>query len=500
MRRLALIIVVALVCLRIIGAIAIPLTDTTEARYAEMARKMSESGDWITPQHDYGVPFWGKPPLAIWLSALSVECFGASAWAARLPVLLLSALILFLTVAFGHAHGTPRLLTGWLLLSTPLFFVASGSVMTDIALTAGTTLSMLGFWRALHNEPSRFWGYAFFAGLALGLLAKGPVALAITGLAVLPWLIVERRGRDLWLRLPWLSGIALMLALSLPWYLAAEHNSPGFLNYFIVGEHLKRFLVGGWQGDRYGVAHPQPRGIVWIFALAAAFPWSLYALGPLVRGRKKLRERWGAFDPWRRYLLFWTLAPMLLFTTARNVLWPYVLPALPAFVLLLAGAFSKRHEGGDAESAYTRGRLIASAALPLAAFAGILLFHLAPAGRLARISQIDVLERYRALCGQASCRLTYFHTRYYSAEFYSHGRVRHTYDPRRLKRLLRDETVDFVAVRPPKVPLLLRDLAGKLKVVATFGEHIVLFQERRNSAAEKQAEPRAATRSLQKRP
>ena len=62
-----------------------PLGDTTEARYSEIARKMVETGNWITPQFDYGVPFWGKPPLSTWTRAASFELFGVSEFAARLP-------------------------------------------------------------------------------------------------------------------------------------------------------------------------------------------------------------------------------------------------------------------------------------------------------------------------------------------------------------------------------------------------------------------------------
>ncbi|HTM72428.1 MAG TPA: glycosyltransferase family 39 protein, partial [Pseudolabrys sp.] len=54
----------------------VPLMDTTEARYGEIARKMAELNDWVTPWFDYGVPYWGKPPLAFWLTATSFKVFG----------------------------------------------------------------------------------------------------------------------------------------------------------------------------------------------------------------------------------------------------------------------------------------------------------------------------------------------------------------------------------------------------------------------------------------
>ena len=61
-----------LLAMRLLLMWYVPLTDTTEARYAEIARKMLETGNWVTPLHDYAVPFWGKPPLFAWLSAASM--------------------------------------------------------------------------------------------------------------------------------------------------------------------------------------------------------------------------------------------------------------------------------------------------------------------------------------------------------------------------------------------------------------------------------------------
>ena len=71
----------------------IPLTDKTEARYGEIARLMAETGNWIVPQIDYGIPFWAKPPLSTWLSASSSILFGENEFALRLPYLMISIVI-----------------------------------------------------------------------------------------------------------------------------------------------------------------------------------------------------------------------------------------------------------------------------------------------------------------------------------------------------------------------------------------------------------------------
>jgi len=310
---------------------AYPLFDNTEARYAEIARKMAQTGNWITPQFDYGVPFWGKPPLSTWATAGLFDMFGVNEFTARLSSLLFCLGVVWLTYYLadrrnGRGHGMAAVLV---LSTTALFFVSSGGVMTDPALVLGTTLSMVAFWRA---DESRLWGYLFFAGMAVGLLAKGPVAVVLTMLPVAMWVLVRKNPRETWRRLPWVTGTVLMFALALPWYLAAEHATPGFLDYFIIGEHWKRFTVSGWHGDLYGTAHSMPRGIIWPLWLLAAFPWSLYLLRPASFRMENVKGLLG--DGWRSYLLMWVLAPMVFFSFAGNVLWTYVLPGLPAFALL----------------------------------------------------------------------------------------------------------------------------------------------------------------------
>ena len=124
-----------------------PLTDTTEARYAEVARKMAELGDWVTPWYEYGVPFWAKPPLSNWVTAASIKLFGVNEFAARLPHFLLAVAIAWLVWDWvGRKSKREALLTIALLCGTMLYFVAAAAVMTDMALALGTTLAMRGFW------------------------------------------------------------------------------------------------------------------------------------------------------------------------------------------------------------------------------------------------------------------------------------------------------------------------------------------------------------------
>ena len=265
-----------ILALRLLAMAMMPFADTSEPRYAEIARLMATTGDWITPWFEPGEPFWGKPPLAFWAQALSIRLFGLSELAVRLPSWLAMLGVLALV------HRCARQLRGeqaarWatLLFATMLLpYASAGAVLTDAFLALGITLSMVSFLLA-PRDPRPLWRYGFFVGLAIGLLAKGPLALALTAGAMVPWMLWHRNARAQLRALPWAAGIALTLTLALPWYIAAELKTPGFLRYFIVGEHILRFVDPGWQGDRYGSAHQRPYGSIWLDWLLATMPWGL---------------------------------------------------------------------------------------------------------------------------------------------------------------------------------------------------------------------------------
>ncbi len=341
---------------RLFAMAAIPLADTSEPRYAEIARLMAASDDWITPWFEPGVPFWGKPPLAFWAQALSIELFGLSEFALRLPTFAVMALVAGLVYAAALA-GFGRQTARWstLVLATMLLpLLSAGAVLTDPFLALGVALPML----ALLVPPPRlnaFWRYGFFVGLAIGLLAKGPLALALVGGVCAAWALWSREARARLAALPWLGGLGLMLALSLPWYVAAELKTPGFLNYFLVGEHFMRFVDSGWAGDRYGSAHARPWGAIWLDWLAAGAPWSLLCVAAIAALAFSRRARQAATnrlrEPAVKLLILWALAAPGLFTLSGNILWTYVLPSLPAAALGLGLWLARVQPAGRARLA-----------------------------------------------------------------------------------------------------------------------------------------------------
>ncbi|MEZ9232420.1 ArnT family glycosyltransferase [Vibrio amylolyticus] len=331
--------ILLVVVVRLISLGAYPLMDTTEARYGEMARIMVDTGNWLTPQFDYGVPFWGKPPMQTWVSAFSGNLFSINEFFLRLPHLISGLLTLAIVGYVAKRKGISPYLSILTLLTTVGFYIASGALMTDSLLALAMTISMVGFYFAWegHDKNSAYLG---FAGIGFGLLIKGPVIIVLIGIAVVPWIITNygllEGFRQFWRRIPIFSGLALALIISAPWYLLAEQATPGFLDYFIIGEHWSRFTVSGWEGDLYGSAHDEIKGTIWWYWLYTAFPWSLFAVYLLVNRSKrkqmfedKVNRRWNSF------LLFWVISPMVLFTFAGNILQMYVLPGIPALALFI---------------------------------------------------------------------------------------------------------------------------------------------------------------------
>ena len=406
-----------LLAVPLVAMALLPLADTTEPRYAEIARIMAQSGDWITPWYAPGVPFWGKPPLSFWAQAASLKWLGLSDFAPRFPSWLATVATLWLlyrlvSVLFDQVTAKRTVL---IYASTALVFIASGAVMTDPYLTLGTTLSMAGVVMAGHSRHL-FWRYAFFLGLAVGLLSKGPLALVLVGGSLFLWFVLHASARSQVKALPWVTGLLLTAVLVLPWYIAAELKTPGFLDYFVVGEHVRRFLDPGWAGDLYGTAHKAPYGTIWYYGLQAAFPWGLFGLIMLLvnlltpAGRQNLMGR--LRDERIVFLLGWMLFTPAFFTVSGNVLWTYVLPALPGLSVLVA--LSMRSGKKDSGRAWQKSLALVLIA-PITIIALVALVSADPQ----RLKTEKWLVRYVQSHSEPDQTLYYLDDLPFSARFYS---------------------------------------------------------------------------------
>lgn len=440
--RRYIVLLLAVLMLPLIGMSLLPLADTSEPRYAEIARLMAESGDWVTPWFEPGVPFWGKPPLAFWAQAASFRLFGVTDFAARFPswLVTLAALgALYSCVRQVYDISTARLVV-LIYASCALVFIASGAVLTDPFLALGTVLCMTGALMA-SRASGVFWRYAFFIGLAVGLLAKGPLAVVLVGGAVAPAFLFDRSFRTSLKSLPWKTGTALVLVLVVPWYVLAELKTPGFLDYFLVGEHVRRFLDPGWAGDLYGTAHRAPRGTIWVYWLQASFPWGILALALLLwvsvfaRGRAALFE--GCRDRRTLYFLGWALFTPLFFTFSGNILWTYLLPALGGFSVLLARGLVCLYRQQPATWVRLAPYAAVAAPLALAVFVSVMVMN------PSLLKTEKYLVSYAQHHGDLSTPLLYVDDLPFSARFYSRNTARRVSQDALRARLATGEALWF---------------------------------------------------------
>lgn len=469
---LCLILVAAI--LRLMSLALYPLMDTTEARYAEIARIMVELDDWVTPWFDYGVPFWGKPPLSFWLTAASFKTFGINEFAARLPHWLAGLAVGWLTWGMA-ARRSPRLAlyTITLLFGSALFYVSAGAVMTDMVMLVGTTVAMRGFWLGLHGgdgdrRRERWW---FFIGLGVGLLAKGPIALVLSALPIAFWAVVSGNVAAAWRGLPWLRGGLITLLIALPWYVLAESRTPGFLDYFLVGEHWNRFLVPGWKGDLYGSAHDFPRGTVWLFLFVDLLPWTLLlpAFHVFRLFNRKPDKATDGDGGWRIYLWLWALTPAVFFTFAGNILWPYVLPGFPALALLAGGWLERDPEPRRVD------RLLAMGLVTTLLLLSAYIVSLPVTGRDEDKSQKALVADYETR-KQADEALIYLGRRQFSADFYSKGKAQFVPDVTTLTQYLQ-RTSAYVAIPNERGATLPPALVQSLQRVSVHGRYTLYLAE-----------------------
>ena len=127
-----------------------------------------------------------------------------------------------------------------------------------------------------------------------------------------------------------LYGFIFFALVSIPWFFIAEKNSPGFLDYFIVGEHFKRFFDSNWIGDKYGFPKQQPLGTIWVFLLLFTMPWGIIIIKNLLKKFKEILK-----SKWELYLLLWIIWTPIFFTTSSSLIHPYVLPVMPAIAILV---------------------------------------------------------------------------------------------------------------------------------------------------------------------
>jgi 4-amino-4-deoxy-L-arabinose transferase-like glycosyltransferase len=328
------------------------LLEPDEGRYAEIPREMLARGDFVTP-HLNGLLYFEKPPLYYWLNAAALRLIEDPAVACRLFSVLFGLAGVGLAWRLGRSIGGdhfgqgPRVaLTSAIVLgSSPLWVALSRANVIDMTLTFFLSATLTCFWLAQERERGapgeRGLWYGLFAGAALATLTKGLIGFVIPGAVIFFFLLLTRRWRLL-LRVPWIGGTALFLAIVLPWHVLVARRNPDFLHFYFIHEHFQR----------YATPEAQRQAPFWFFAAILALgllPWSgvLPAAARLFgRGSGRLRDGLSE-QPGLVFLACWAGFVFLFFSASQSKLVPYILPAIPPLAVLIALALEEAASSED---------------------------------------------------------------------------------------------------------------------------------------------------------
>jgi 4-amino-4-deoxy-L-arabinose transferase-like glycosyltransferase len=304
---------------------AFGLVGADEPRYAQIAREMLARHDWVTPTLT-GRAWLEKPPLYYWQAMLAYRAWGVSDWAARLPAVIDAWLLVAAIYAFLRRFRPGAELEGALLTATAAGVTGyARAASTDIPLTVALVASMLA-WYCWFESQSRRWLLAFYALLALGALAKGPVAPVLAAMIVVVFSTSTGRAEMVAKTLSgW--GVLLFALIALPWYVLVELRNPEFFRVFILEHNLLRFGTNLYH-------HREPFWYYLPVTLLGWVPWSAVVVAALARALGQWRS--AARDQLDRFLVVWILTVVVFFSLSRSKLPGYTLPALPAGSVLAA--------------------------------------------------------------------------------------------------------------------------------------------------------------------
>jgi 4-amino-4-deoxy-L-arabinose transferase-like glycosyltransferase len=319
------------------------LVKADEGRYAEIPREMVASGDWTTPRlNDF--KYFEKPALQYWATATAYTLFGEREWTARLWTALTGFLGVLLVYLVGNGiFGRP---TGFLaasVLGGTAIYVFVGHFLTlDMGVSFFMSGTILACLMALSDGASpaeeRNWMLAAWAAMALAVLSKGLIGIVLPGTALLAYVFLQRDWQRL-KRMHWLSGLALFLLISVPWFVAVSLANKEFVQFFFVQEHFQRFLTKGhgrYQPAWYFIPVIMIGAMPWLFSLVAGYV-NAWRTAPAGHPQASASAAPGAkpFHP-TRFLAVWCAIVFLFFSASSSKLGSYILPIFPATALLVA--------------------------------------------------------------------------------------------------------------------------------------------------------------------
>ncbi|SIT43520.1 PMT family glycosyltransferase, 4-amino-4-deoxy-L-arabinose transferase [Paraburkholderia piptadeniae] len=306
------------------------LLPSDEGRYAEMAREMFVTGDWITPRYN-GYKYFEKPPLQTWANALSFAWFGIGEWQARLYTALTGfAGVLLIGYTGARVFNVATGLFAALVLASAPYWNLMGHFNTlDMGLSFWMELTLFGLLLAqrpgLASREHRLWMWVVWASMALAVLSKGLIGLILPGAVLVLYALISRDWA-IWKRLYLVSGLIVFFAIVTPWFVIVQDRNPEFFNFFFIVQQFRRYLTP--EQNRPGPFY------YFVPVLIVGFlPWLSVSVQS-VRNALRMPRQANGFSP-VTMLFVWTVFIFLFFSASHSKLLSYTLPVAPPIALVI---------------------------------------------------------------------------------------------------------------------------------------------------------------------
>jgi 4-amino-4-deoxy-L-arabinose transferase len=302
-----------------------------ETRYAQISQEMLHSGNWVAP-HFMGLRYFEKPAAGYWLIAVSQAIFGENLFGVRFASALSSGLTVLLVYLFAQKlWSDPRksFASALLFMSYVLIAGQAGYANLDPQFMFWITLSLVAFWYATHSvgwQRLLSWGLLGVA-CGMGFMTKGFLAWALPVIVALPYMVWQRRLRELLTFGP--LAILIAAIVCLPWVLAVHAREPDYWRFFFWHEHVRRFA-----GD--DAQHSAPWWFYLPLLVAASIPWAALLPGTLKQAWQERRL------PHVGFLLLWLVLPLAFLSMSRGKLPTYIMPCLIPLALMMGNMLVER--------------------------------------------------------------------------------------------------------------------------------------------------------------
>ncbi len=295
-------------------------------------------GGTVTPIL-YGKPWLEKPALYYWRAMGFFKEFGVSDWSARLPSASGAGFLVILAFLHLRRFRPGGHLDAALIMASSVGIVGfARGASTDMQLAAPFCVGMLG-WYAWYETGKKFWLFDLYFFGAFATLAKGPIA-PFMALVIIVAFLTLRRELSALRRTIWLPGVALYLAMVLPWFIAVQRRNPQFFREFFIQHNIERYATNLYQ-------HHQPWYFYGVVLVLAMMPWTALALRALWDAVETSIAEWKARRHPRRYvghvragdafpefLVLWAAFPIAFFSFSGSKLPGYILPSIPPLAIL----------------------------------------------------------------------------------------------------------------------------------------------------------------------